>query len=168
MRSNLRPALDFVLHGYGAWAGEGGYVGPSRGDKNYTNRGITLTTLSGYLGRKATVDELKALSETKAGAIYLSLYWAPIRADLLPPGVDLILFDIAVNSGVGKAKQFAAETNSISDAVARVKAIDAKRVGWWRRLWNWGANKAGWMSREKACLARALELARAPVAATIS
>jgi len=35
-----------------------------------------------------------------ARAIYRSLYWNPLRADALPPGVDLSVFDMGVNAGI--------------------------------------------------------------------
>jgi lysozyme family protein len=39
----------------------------------------------------------------EAGAIFRARYWDPIRGDDLPAGVDLAIFDFAVNSGVGTA-----------------------------------------------------------------
>ena len=35
-----------------------------------------------------------------AEAIYRSLYWNPLRADALPAGVDLSVFDMGVNAGI--------------------------------------------------------------------
>ena len=79
---------------------EGGFVDNPADRGGPTNLGITLPTLSGFLGRKATVDELKAITPEFAHTIYEELY-------LKKPGIDKIedetvraeVFDIAVNSG---------------------------------------------------------------------
>lgn len=64
-----------------------------------TALGITHTTLSVWLGRVATVEDLKALTREEAGFIYEANYWHPINGDDLPPGVDLMVFDHGVTSG---------------------------------------------------------------------
>jgi lysozyme family protein len=38
-----------------------------------------------------------------ASAIYRSLYWNPLRADALPPGADLSVFDTGVNAGISRS-----------------------------------------------------------------
>jgi lysozyme family protein len=44
--------------------------------------------------------QVQDMSERTARAIYRSLYWNPLRADALPPGVDLSVFDTGVNAGI--------------------------------------------------------------------
>src|SRR6202023_4446868 len=44
--------------------------------------------------------QVEDLSERTARAIYRSLYWNPLRADALPAGVDLSVFDMGVNAGI--------------------------------------------------------------------
>lgn len=78
---------------------EGGFVQHPRDPGGATNLGITRTTLARARGRPVSVTALKALTRAEAGAIYGRFYWDPIRADELPPGLDLALFDYAVNSG---------------------------------------------------------------------
>ena len=43
--------------------------------------------------------DMKALTLQKAAAIYREDYWNPIKGDLLPAGLDLMVFDCAVNQG---------------------------------------------------------------------
>src|SRR5256886_17025758 len=63
--------------------------------------GITLATYRQWsddpnLGAVQVQD----MSERTARAIYRSLYWNPLRADALPAGVDLSVFDMGVNAGI--------------------------------------------------------------------
>jgi hypothetical protein len=44
--------------------------------------------------------DIPNLTRAQAMAIYREKYWTPIGGDALPAGVDLLAFDIAVNSGV--------------------------------------------------------------------
>ncbi len=82
---------------------EGGYVDNPRDPGGPTNLGITLNTLSGWLQRPASVDEVKALTPQVAGQIYQANYYNPVHGPELPNGVDLMAFDTAVNSGVATA-----------------------------------------------------------------
>jgi lysozyme family protein len=83
---------------------EGGFVEHPRDHGGATKYGITLNTLRGWRGDETlTADDVRALTEAEAREIYLARYWNPIRGDELPPGVDLAVFDYAVNSGVRHA-----------------------------------------------------------------
>ena len=64
-----------------------------------TDFGITLATLSHWLGRPATVNGLVALPSVDKLAIYRVLFWNVIQGDALPSGLDLVVFDMAVNGG---------------------------------------------------------------------
>lgn len=66
-------------------------------------KGVTLATYSKYLGRQATKDELRNISDADIQQIYRSLYWDRAACDKLPPGVDLVVFDMALNAGPGRA-----------------------------------------------------------------
>ncbi|MHA6692726.1 glycosyl hydrolase 108 family protein [Devosia sp. A449] len=47
--------------------------------------------------------EVKALNLASVTPIYRKNYWDAVRGDDLPAGLDLALFDFAVNSGPGRA-----------------------------------------------------------------
>lgn len=64
----------------------------------WTKGGITLATLTDYLGRPASVDELAALPESTARAIYQKVYLQPYTELGVPDPLRLLLFDIAVTS----------------------------------------------------------------------
>lgn len=82
---------------------EGGYVDHPRDPGGATNMGVTIGTLSDWIGRPATKAEVRALSRDLAAAIYHRRYWLPVRGDALGPGLDLVVFDYGVNSGPARA-----------------------------------------------------------------
>lgn len=108
--SDFPPCLAFTL------AEEGGYqcmqTDPgnwSTGVCNYgtlvgTCRGISAPVLGAWLGPERidalTPAYMQALPQSIAGSIYGAQYWLPCGGPQLPAGVDLMVFDHAVNAGV--------------------------------------------------------------------
>lgn len=68
-----------------------------------TNLGVTKRVWEEYVGH--TVDEavMRALGPADVAPLYKKNYWDKIHGDELPAGVDYACFDLAVNSGVGRA-----------------------------------------------------------------
>jgi len=97
MESNFQRCLDFVL------AREGGYVDDPRDPGGATNLGITIATLRAWRGRHVTADDVRNLTRAEAGRIYRSWYWHAAWGGDLPSGVDLLIFDAAVNMGVERS-----------------------------------------------------------------
>lgn len=64
-----------------------------------TNRGITQATLSDYLNRQATIDEVKNLSEALAREIYEKRYVTDPRFHMLPAIIQPAMIDAGVHSG---------------------------------------------------------------------
>lgn len=91
------PALAHVL------AEEGGFVDHPLDPGGATKMGITRATLARVRGRPVSIAEVMALTRAEAAAIYRRLYWDGVRGDDLPPGVDLMVFDMAVHSGPRRA-----------------------------------------------------------------
>ena len=95
---------------------EGGYSNDPNDRGGETNLGVTEGTLrsaqaKGWVPRHVTV---KTLTLEHARTIYKKGYWDPIRGDLLPEPLDLILFDAAINHGPGGATKLLQEAlNSI-------------------------------------------------------
>jgi lysozyme family protein len=136
----------------GNWTG--GTIGV--GKCNGTKYGISAASYP-------TLD-IAALTIDSAKAIYYHDYYSPIRGDQLPAAVSLILFDCAVNQGVGAAIRVLQDaTGSVPDGEfgpltlagalrmlpkALVEEIAARRallyardsglstfgLGWYRRL----------------------------------
>lgn len=97
MEKNFETCLKITL------PFEGGYVNHPKDPGGPTNKGITQRTLSAYLGRPASVNDVKNISDQTVKAIYKLQYWDKVWGDKLPKGVDLAVFDYAVNSGVSRA-----------------------------------------------------------------
>lgn len=161
---------------------EGGYVDHPHDPGGATNMGITIGTLSQHLGRRATKAEVRALDRATAARIYRRKYWNAVRADDLPPGVDLVAFDGAVNSGPSRgAKWLQAALGVAQDgkigpqtiAAAKMRApadtireAIAARRAFLRRLKTWSTFGKGWERRLASVEAEALDMighAPAPV-----
>ena len=78
---------------------EGGFVDDPLDKGNATNRGVTLATLSAFLGREATKDEVKQLDKGTAVQIYKQMYWDKFRLPEFPDNLKHIYFDMTVNHG---------------------------------------------------------------------
>ena len=97
---HLNKVLDELL------AREGGFVNHPDDKGGPTNHGITQATLSGFLGRPATIDEIRNLTADVARNIYLQLYYYRPHLDLLTnDAVAAQVLDFGVNSGPATAVQ---------------------------------------------------------------
>jgi lysozyme family protein len=85
---------------------EGGYSENSRDKGGPTNFGITQTTLQAWRHNAVSAEEVKAMTQDEAKAIYHANYWNAARCDALPSGVDLSVFDAGVMSGPGQSVKF--------------------------------------------------------------
>jgi hypothetical protein len=92
-------ALDLVL----AWEEKEGFVPNSADPALSTNAGITLTALSKYLGRQASIEDLKALTPGTIKDYYKS-YLAP-AARIESQLVRAAFLNIAVLNGPSRATQ---------------------------------------------------------------
>lgn len=84
---------------------EGGYVDDPDDRGGKTNYGITEGTLNAakQAGIVSPETSIFTITKEKAIKIFKVRYWDAVRADELPPPVDLLVFDCAVNHGVGGA-----------------------------------------------------------------
>lgn len=128
MKENLRNALKFTLF-Y-----EGGYSNDPNDPGGETKYGICK--------RDHPAVDIKNLTVNQAEAIYRTDYWVPAGCDDIPDPLDMVIFDIAVNQGVGRAKEIFANTDNWQDAlILRLdKWDDLDKLfarygkGWSRRL----------------------------------
>lgn len=100
MKENFAACLKYVL-GF-----EGGYSDLAEDPGGATNLGITQAELTRYRGHAVSKDDVRNLKVDEAGEIYRLHYWQPMRCDDLPAGIDLAVFDCAVNQGTGRAGRF--------------------------------------------------------------
>lgn len=83
---------------------EGGYIDDPADPGGATNRGITLAVFQAnaraLLGVAPTLDNLRALTEPQAAALYKALYWDRIDGDAIASQLLAeIVFDFYVNAG---------------------------------------------------------------------
>lgn len=89
---------------------EGGLVNDPQDPGGITNYGISLRAAKGF-GSLADVDkdgdvdanDIKKMTKEDAKRIYWSQYWTTVRADEMPAGIDLSVFDFGVNAGPSRA-----------------------------------------------------------------
>lgn len=82
---------------------EGGYVNHPNDRGGPTNFGITQATLSNWLGRPATIDDVKRLKRIAAKKIYKERYFSGPGIDRMPVAIQDFMTDAAVNHGPGRA-----------------------------------------------------------------
>lgn len=90
---NFEKCLQFTLKF------EGGFTNNPKDPGGPTNLGVTQATLSGFLGRQATIAEVKALTPATVAPLYRHRFWDHVGGDDLPEGIDLAVFDFGVHSG---------------------------------------------------------------------
>lgn len=89
---------------------EGGFSDHPQDPGGATMKGITLNVYREYKRNPhLTPVDLKAIPEDEVEAIYRKKYWNACQCDVLPSGVDVCVFDTAVNSGPGRAAKILQE-----------------------------------------------------------
>lgn len=150
---------------------EGGYVNHPKDPGGATNMGITHKTLAAWRKvESVTRADVRNLTVSEVRQIYRAQYWAPIKGDQLPLGLDYAVFDFGVNSGVGRAVRFlqqllknmglydgaidgliGAKTikalDAIDDVDALIIAYCDKRLAFLKRLKGWSTFGKGWKRR---------------------
>ena len=105
---------------------EGGYVNHPKDPGGMTNLGVTKRNWEIFLNRDVTEAEMRALTPDAVKPFYKSMYWDKIKGDQLPSGVDYAAYDLAVNSGTGKAAKFLQEIAGVAaDGVIGPKSLEA-------------------------------------------
>jgi lysozyme family protein len=87
-------------------AHEGGYVNDPSDRGGATNFGVTQRTYSAWLGRPASIDDVKAMRVETAREIYLANYYYKPRINGLPEKAQALVFDCAINHGPRRAIKF--------------------------------------------------------------
>ena len=154
---------------------EGGYINHPEDPGGRTNYGITQRVYEKFLDREVTEQEMKEMSMENVFVIYQRDYWNPIHGDELPSGVDLCVFDWAVNSGVSQAsKEFQRVLGVLDDGIIGsrtvaaacerenqavvVEAISQKREDFYRSLGTFDTFGRGWLRRNDETLEEALRM----------
>ena len=100
----MTSAIDHMIND--VLAKEGGFVNHPADKGGATNFGITQATLSRFLERVVTVEEVRDMDVQVARDIYELRYFRNPRIDKLPEGIQHFVFDCAVNHGPRRAIKF--------------------------------------------------------------
>jgi lysozyme family protein len=69
---------------------------------------------------------MRKLTPAIVKPFYKAMYWDKIKGDDLPSGVDYAAFDLAVNSGVGRASKYLQQIAGVTaDGVIGSKSLEA-------------------------------------------
>jgi lysozyme family protein len=100
MKDNFDACLTLLL------AHEGGYVNHPQDPGGMTNLGVTKRVWEEWTGHEVDEKQMRALTPELVAPLYKRKYWDACRSDDLVSGVDYAVFDVAVNSGAGRAIKF--------------------------------------------------------------
>ena len=155
-------------------AAEGGLVDDPRDPGGLTNFGISQAAFP-------KVD-IRGLTPAKASVIYHDHYWQPISGDdpRLVPGVDLMVFDMAVNAGIGGSARILQRCVGVeadgaigpmtllavkgAHAASLITSLSAAQLAYYQGLSGWTTFGQGWSARvsERTAHANAMVLGDTP------
>lgn len=167
-----------------AWIGlsEGGYVNHPRDPGGPTDRGITQATYDAWNRQHGRPPvPVRGISKATAEEILVAQYFAPVRFDDLPAGLDYAVVDYAINSGPSRAVRdlqrlvgVTADGIMGSKTLAAIAAAPdhdrliedycASRLAFLKDLTTWADFGKGWSDRVAQVRARSLALADARAA----
>lgn len=165
---NYQACLDMILHH------EGGYVNHPKDPGGETNLGVTKRVYEEWGGTK----DMKDLEVEDVAPIYRKNYWDRIKADDLPSGLDLCVFDFGVNAGTGRAAKYlqslvgatadgAIGPNTlktvevyvqIEGIEATIEAYQKNRQGYYEKLKTFETFGRGWTRRNNETTEAALKM----------
>ncbi len=169
MKENWEKSFAMVLKH------EGGFVNHPKDPGGMTNLGVTKSAIETYLGR--TVDEafMRSLTPDSVKPFYKSQYWDKIKGDQLPAGVDYAAYDLAVNSGTGRAAKYLQQIAGVTadgaigpKSIEAIKTCDPKqtvqalcdmRMDFLKRLPNFDTFGKGWSIRVADVKSKASDMA---------
>jgi lysozyme family protein len=98
MQGNFKECLNLVLKSEGGWTDVNGLKGDPGGE---TNLGVTKRVWEEYVGHP--VESLKKLTKEDVAPLYEQKYWRPCYGEVLPRGLDFVVFSMGVNAGPGRS-----------------------------------------------------------------
>ena len=105
---------------------EGGFVNHPKDPGGMTNLGVTRKNWELYLDHDVTEADMRALTPEMVKPFYKKNYWDQIRGDDLPSGVDYAAYDLAVNSGTGRAAKYLQRIAGVAeDSVIGPRSLEA-------------------------------------------
>ena len=154
---------------------EGGYVNHPSDPGGRTNLGVTQAVWENWVGHTVTEKEMRALTPEKVEPLYKRKFWDACRCDDLPSGVDYLVFDMAVNAGVGRSAKLLQKVLGVAqdgaigpltlaaaqqmNTSALIDEFSRVREEFYRSLPTFGTFGNGWLNRVEHSKASALLIA---------
>jgi len=170
MTGNFKECLDLVLKS------EGGFVNHPSDPGGMTNLGVTKRVWEEYTGHEADEKTMRGLTPEKVAPLYEQRYWRPTYCEVLPRGLDFVVFSMGVNGGPGRAVKLLQQSigcvpdgvvgertmalikqSNAADLIA--KYSNARRV-YYESLKTFPVFGRGWLSRVNKEEQEALNMAR--------
>jgi len=170
MQENFNKCFRAVLKS------EGGFSDNKSDPGGITNLGVTKSAWEAYVGHPVTEADMRALTPDKVEPFYRKRYWDVCRCSELQSGLDYLIFDVAVNSGTGRAGKFlqaelgvavdgvigngtmAAYKLRSGETVKLINDIADKRQAFWESLKTYPVFGKGWKRRGDEVRATALTM----------
>jgi lysozyme family protein len=155
MASNFKECLDLVLQS------EGGWVNNPQDPGGETNLGVTKAVWEEYVGHP--VKTMKDLTKDDVAPLYELKYWRPCYCEVLPRGLDFVVFSMGVNAGPGRSVKLlqqsigcvpdgvigprTRELISSSNGTTLIAKFSETRREYYRSLKTFPIFGRGWLSR---------------------
>ena len=168
MASDYKECLDLVLKS------EGGWVNNPNDPGGETNLGVTKAVWEEYVGHPVTT--MKNLTKDDVAPLYEQKYWRACYGEVLPRGLDFIVFSMGVNAGPGRSVKLLQQsigcvpdgvigpaTRSLicaSNTATLIAKFSEIRREYYRSLKTFPIFGKGWLSRVDHEEATALNMAK--------
>jgi lysozyme family protein len=166
MTGNFEECLDLVLKS------EGGWVNHKDDPGGETNLGVTKRVWEEYVGHP--VKTMKGLTKDDVAPLYEQKYWRPCYCEVLPRGLDFVVFSMGVNAGPGRSVKLlqqsigcvpdgiigprTRELISSSNGATLIAKFSETRREYYRSLKLFPVFGRGWLNRVDHEEAEALEM----------
>ena len=118
---------------------EAGYVNDPSDPGGETKYGISKRAHPNVDIANLTIEAAREIRKTE--------YWDAIGCDSLPVSFALMVYDSAINNGVGRAKQFLALARKKPEGAAQEIEFDAQRFYFMGKISTWTRFGLGWSRR---------------------
>jgi len=170
MQNNFKECLDLVLKS------EGGYVNNPADPGGMTNLGVTKRVWEEYTGHGADEKEMRSLTPKKVAPLYEQKYWRPCYGEVLPRGLDFVVFSMGVNAGPGRSVKLlqqslgcvpdgvigprTRELISASNTATLIAKFSESRREYYRALKTFPIFGKGWLARVDKEESESLQMAK--------
>jgi lysozyme family protein len=155
MQGNFKECLELVLKA------EGGWVNHPSDPGGETNLGVTKRVWEEWVGHP--VESLKKLTKDEVAPLYEQKYWRPCYGEILPRGLDFVVFSMGVNAGPGRSVKLLQQSIgcvpdgvigpttrgliSTSNTATLIAKFSETRREYYRALKNFPIFGRGWVNR---------------------